>query len=55
MIKGFYNLVEREAELAKSNKKWHSQMLPTLHDYLYAKNQRYQLIPSRDIGDPIIL
>ena len=55
MIKESYNLIEREAQLATSNKKWHSQMLPALLDYLCAKNQRDQLTPSRDIGDQIIL
>ena len=55
MIKESYNLIEREAQLATSNKKWHSQMPPALLDYLCAKNQRDQLTPSRDIGDQIIL
>ena len=30
-------------------------MLHSLGDYFYAKNPRYQLIPSRDIGDKRIL
>ena len=48
MIKEFYNLVEREAQLAKSNKKWHSQMLPFFDDDLSTKNLRDLFIPSKD-------
>ena len=36
-------------------KKWQSQVLPSLDDYLHAKNLKDRLNPSRDIGDYRIL
>ena len=45
----------REVYLATSKQKWQYQMLPSLDDYLHAKNLRQQLIPSRDIDNQRIL
>ena len=51
MNKESCNLIGREVELATSNKKWYSQMLPFFDDYLHAKNLKDRLIPSGDIDD----
>ena len=40
MNKESCNLIVREVELATSNKKWYSQMLPFFDDYLHAKNAK---------------
>ena len=55
MIKESRNLIGQEVQLVTPNQKWQPQMVPFLDGYLYAKNLRCQLIPSRDIDDQIIL
>ena len=37
MIKEFSNLIGREAQLAITNQKWYSEMIPAYDDYLNAK------------------
>ena len=55
MIEESWNPIEPEARLGSPNQKWKSHMLPSLDEYLHAKNLTYHLIPSKDIVDQRIL
>ena len=51
MIKGFCNLIGQKTELVTPNQNCFLQRLPSLDEYLHAKNVRRRLILSRDTDD----
>ena len=51
VIKGFCNLIGQKTELVTPNQNCFLQRLPSLDEYLHAKNVRRRLILSRDTDD----